>query len=66
MEAKTNEKLEMIQKSKETLQEVKKGVIVSKKEFLETHTPDHSDLDKRIRPTYCDISRFKRERNRTK
>ena len=66
MEQKTNKKLEMIQKSKKALKDVKTGVIISKKEFLETHTPDHSDLEKRIRTSYCDISRLKRERNNTK
>ena len=63
MKAKASKRIETIQKSKQTLQEVKKGVIISKKEFLETHTPDHSDLEKRIRTSYCDISRLKRERN---
>ena len=66
MEANVQKTLEIIQRSKETLQEVKKGIVISKKEFLETHTPDHSDLEKRIRTSYCDISRLKRERNNTK
>ena len=66
MEQKTNKKLEMIQKSKKALKDVKTGVIISKKEFLETHTPDHSDLEKRIQTPYCDISRLRRERNYTK
>ena len=66
MEANVQKTLEIIQRSKENLQEVKKGIVISKKEFLETHTPDHSDLEKRIRTSYCDISRLKRERNNTK
>ena len=63
MKGKNNSpKLKEIQTAKENLNHVKSNII-SKKEFLETHTPDHSDLEKRIQPVYCDISRLRKERS---